>query len=118
MSQEMKSIENRGRQVAEALVTAFQRRSSLRSAERKSAEQVEIEKLRHERELIISERDAAHQQLLRAADFCKQVRDQAQEHQERMKREARHLCQHVANERHELLSSCNRKAEETVNMLR
>eukprot|EP00971_Amphidinium_carterae_P024576 484527-Amphidinium_carterae.1 len=34
-----------------------------------------------------------------------------------MKSEAQHLCQHVANERHELLSSCNRKAEETVNML-
>eukprot|EP00971_Amphidinium_carterae_P308793 6135899-Amphidinium_carterae.1 len=32
--------------------------------------------------------------------------------------EAHQLCQHVANERRELLSSCNRKAEETVNMLR
>eukprot|EP00971_Amphidinium_carterae_P119168 2360730-Amphidinium_carterae.1 len=64
MSQEIKSIKDRGRQAAEALVTAFQRRSSLRSAERKLAEQVGIEKLRHERELILSKRDAAHQQLL------------------------------------------------------
>eukprot|EP00971_Amphidinium_carterae_P221010 4388036-Amphidinium_carterae.1 len=114
----MKSIEDRGRQAAEALVTAFQRRNSLRSAERKSAEQQEIEKLKHERELIISERDAAHTQLKRAADFCSHVRDQAMEHQERMKSEAQLLCQHVARERHELLSSCNRKAEETVNMLK
>eukprot|EP00971_Amphidinium_carterae_P149973 2972964-Amphidinium_carterae.1 len=35
-----------------------------------------------------------------------------------MKSEAQHLCRHVANERQELLSSCNRKAEETVNILR
>eukprot|EP00971_Amphidinium_carterae_P244525 4855393-Amphidinium_carterae.1 len=35
-----------------------------------------------------------------------------------MKGEAQTLCQHVARERHELLSSCNRKADETVNMLR
>eukprot|EP00971_Amphidinium_carterae_P201281 3994204-Amphidinium_carterae.1 len=39
-------------------------------------------------------------------------------HQEQMKGEAQNLCQHVARERHELLSLCNRKAEETVNMLR
>eukprot|EP00971_Amphidinium_carterae_P290451 5766819-Amphidinium_carterae.1 len=32
--------------------------------------------------------------------------------------EAKQLCQHTANERHELLSSCQRKAAETVNMLR
>eukprot|EP00971_Amphidinium_carterae_P123956 2455085-Amphidinium_carterae.1 len=56
----MKSIEDRGRQAAEALVSAFQRRSSLRSAEQKSAEQVEIDKLRHERELLVSEREAIH----------------------------------------------------------
>eukprot|EP00971_Amphidinium_carterae_P029528 581348-Amphidinium_carterae.1 len=114
----MKSIEDRGRQAADALVTAFQRRSSLRSASQKSAEQVEIERLKHERELIIAEREAAHQQILRAAEFCGHVRDQALEHQERMKNEAQVLCQHVARERQELLSSCNRKAEETVNMLR
>eukprot|EP00971_Amphidinium_carterae_P351289 6492027-Amphidinium_carterae.1 len=118
MTQEMKSIEERGRHAAEAMVSAFQRRTSLRSAERKSAEQVEIEKLRHELELTTAQRDAAHHQLLRAADFCSQVREQAVAHQEQMKGEAHALCQHVAKERHELLSSCNRKAEETVNVLR
>eukprot|EP00971_Amphidinium_carterae_P051298 1009925-Amphidinium_carterae.1 len=118
MTQEMKSIEDRGRQAAESLVTAFKRRTSLRSAQQKTAEQLELEKLNHERELLISERDAAHAQLIRAAAFCQQVRDQAQEHQERMISEAHQLCQHVAHERRELLSSCNRKADETVNMLR
>eukprot|EP00971_Amphidinium_carterae_P174727 3463332-Amphidinium_carterae.1 len=66
----------------------------------------------------MSERDAAYTQIHRDAAFCKQVRDQAQEHQERMMSEAHQLCQHVARERRELLSSCNRKADETVNMLR
>eukprot|EP00971_Amphidinium_carterae_P255180 5065784-Amphidinium_carterae.2 len=110
MTQEMKSIEDRGGQAADALITAFRRRSSLRSTDQKSAEQMEIEKLRHERDLLVGERDAAHAQLHRAADFCKQVRFQAQEHQDRMMAEAHQLCQHVANERRELLSSCNRKA--------
>eukprot|EP00971_Amphidinium_carterae_P041282 810523-Amphidinium_carterae.1 len=118
MTQEMKSIEDRGRQAADALVTAFRRGSSLRSTDQKSAEQVEMEKLRHERDLLVSERDAAHAQLHRAADFCNQVRFQAQEHQDRMMNEAHQLCQHVAHERRELLSSCNRKADETVNMLK
>eukprot|EP00971_Amphidinium_carterae_P178759 3545826-Amphidinium_carterae.1 len=40
------------------------------------------------------------------------------EHQNRMVAEAKALCQHTANERRELLSSCQRKAEETVNMLK
>eukprot|EP00971_Amphidinium_carterae_P255182 5065785-Amphidinium_carterae.2 len=79
---------------------------------------MEMEKLRHERDLLVSERDAAHAQLSRAAAFCNQVRTQAQEHQDRMMAEAHQLCQHVANERRELLSSCNRKADETVNMLK
>eukprot|EP00971_Amphidinium_carterae_P269067 5337866-Amphidinium_carterae.1 len=72
MTQEMKSIEDRGRQAADALATAFRRRASLRSSDQKSAEQVEIEKLRHERDLIISERNAAYTQIHRAAAFCKQ----------------------------------------------
>eukprot|EP00971_Amphidinium_carterae_P001468 29229-Amphidinium_carterae.1 len=114
----MKSIEDRGRQAAEALVSAFQRRSSLRSADQKSAEQMEIDKLRHKRDLLVRERDAAHLQLTKAAHFCNQVRAQAQEHQDRMIAEAKQLCQHTANERYELLSSCQHKAEETVNMLR
>eukprot|EP00971_Amphidinium_carterae_P263600 5229782-Amphidinium_carterae.1 len=59
MSQEMKSIEDRGRQAAEARITAFYRRSFLRSAERKSAEQLKIEKMKHKRELILSKQDAA-----------------------------------------------------------
>eukprot|EP00971_Amphidinium_carterae_P312216 6205776-Amphidinium_carterae.1 len=65
---EIKSIEERGRQATDALITAFRRRAFLRSAEQKSAEQMEIEKLRHE--LIISERDAAYAQRVRAAAFC------------------------------------------------
>eukprot|EP00971_Amphidinium_carterae_P029143 573307-Amphidinium_carterae.1 len=73
MTQEIKSIEYRGRQAAEALVTAFRRRTSLRSAEQKSAEQLEIEKLKYERDLVVGERDSAHAQLVRAAAFCQQV---------------------------------------------
>eukprot|EP00971_Amphidinium_carterae_P242887 4822588-Amphidinium_carterae.1 len=66
----MKSIEDQGRQAAEALVTAFQRRICLRSADRKLAEKVEIKKLRHKLELVAGQRDAAYHQLLRAAEFC------------------------------------------------
>eukprot|EP00971_Amphidinium_carterae_P119589 2369321-Amphidinium_carterae.1 len=40
------------------------------------------------------------------------------EHQNRMVAEARALCQHTANERCELLSSFQRKADETVRMLK
>eukprot|EP00971_Amphidinium_carterae_P029642 583009-Amphidinium_carterae.1 len=40
------------------------------------------------------------------------------EHQNRMVAEAKALCQHTANERRELLSSCQRKADETVRMLK
>eukprot|EP00971_Amphidinium_carterae_P117409 2325673-Amphidinium_carterae.1 len=72
MTQKIKSIKDRGRQAAEALVTAFRRRTSLRSAEQKSADQLEIEKLKYERDLIVSERDLAHAQLVRAAAFCQQ----------------------------------------------
>eukprot|EP00971_Amphidinium_carterae_P202855 4025500-Amphidinium_carterae.1 len=118
MTQEIKSIEGRGRQAADELVLAFQRRSGLRSAGQKSAEQREIDKLRHENELLVSQREAAHAQLQRAALFCVQVRNQAMEHQNRMVAEAKALCQHTANERRALLSSCQRKAEETVNMLK
>eukprot|EP00971_Amphidinium_carterae_P321330 6386588-Amphidinium_carterae.1 len=50
--------------------------------------------------------------------FCQQVRARAMEHQERVIAEARNLSQHAANERNELLQSCQRKAEETVNLLR
>eukprot|EP00971_Amphidinium_carterae_P344511 6484943-Amphidinium_carterae.3 len=44
MTQEMKSIGDRGRKATDALVSAFQRRSSLRSADHKSAEALEIER--------------------------------------------------------------------------
>eukprot|EP00971_Amphidinium_carterae_P013358 263269-Amphidinium_carterae.2 len=54
----------------------------------------------------------------RAAQFCAQVRAQAMDHQQGMIAEARNLSKHAANERRELLSSCQRKAEETVSMLR
>eukprot|EP00971_Amphidinium_carterae_P232601 4615893-Amphidinium_carterae.1 len=118
MMQEIKSIGERGRQAADALVSAFQRRSSLRSTDHKSAEALEIEKLRHERDLLMGEREAAQQQLQRSAQFCVQVRAQAMEHQDRIMAEARNLSQHAANERRELLSSCQRKAEETVSMLK
>eukprot|EP00971_Amphidinium_carterae_P119588 2369320-Amphidinium_carterae.1 len=40
------------------------------------------------------------------------------EHQNRMIAGATTLCQHTANERRELLSSCQRKADETVRMLK
>eukprot|EP00971_Amphidinium_carterae_P299945 5958841-Amphidinium_carterae.1 len=118
MTQEIKSIGDRGRQAADALVSAFQRRSSLRSTDQKSAVALEIDKLRHERDLVAGERDAALQQLQRAALFCNQVRAQAMEHQQRTVSEARNLSQHAANERRDLLSSRQRKAEETVSMLR
>eukprot|EP00971_Amphidinium_carterae_P290787 5774334-Amphidinium_carterae.1 len=118
MTQEIKSIEDRGRQAADELVMAFQRRSGSRSANQKSADQREIDKLRHENDLLVSQRDAAHAQLQRPAQFCAQVRNQAMEHQNRMVAEAKALRQHTANERRELLSSCQRKAEETASMLR
>eukprot|EP00971_Amphidinium_carterae_P107947 2136988-Amphidinium_carterae.1 len=114
MTQEIKSIGDRGRQAAEALVSAYHRRTSLRSTDQKSAEVLEIEKLKHERDLLMGERAAAQAQLQKAAQFCNQVRAQALEHQNRMISEARNLSQYAANERRELLSSCQRKTEETV----
>eukprot|EP00971_Amphidinium_carterae_P133081 2635176-Amphidinium_carterae.1 len=62
MTQEMKSIGDRGREAADILVKAFQKRSALRSATQKSAEAMEIDRLRHERELLMGEREAAQQQ--------------------------------------------------------
>eukprot|EP00971_Amphidinium_carterae_P072398 1432093-Amphidinium_carterae.1 len=91
MTQEIKSIVDTGRQAAEALVSDYHRRSSLRSTDQKSAEVLEIEKLKHERDLLMGEREAAQAQLQRAAQFCNQARAQAMEHQNRMISAARNL---------------------------
>eukprot|EP00971_Amphidinium_carterae_P255822 5079140-Amphidinium_carterae.1 len=89
------------------MVRAFQTRSSVRKTDQKPAHVLEIEKLKHEREVLLAERDAAHQQLKSAAQFCNNVRAQlaaqAIDHQQRMIAEARNLSHHAAHERQELL---------------
>eukprot|EP00971_Amphidinium_carterae_P293411 5825419-Amphidinium_carterae.1 len=99
MSQEIKTIGDRGRQQTEAMVRAFQTRSSLRPTDQQPAHTLEIERLQHEREVLSAERDAAHQQLKSAAQFCNTVPAQPMEHQQCMIAEARNLSQHAAKER-------------------
>eukprot|EP00971_Amphidinium_carterae_P167796 3324622-Amphidinium_carterae.1 len=69
MTKEISDISDRGRRQMESLQRALRQRSSLRSATEKPQHVIEMKKMQHEIDVLMSQRQALTKQLTRAGAF-------------------------------------------------